>query len=160
MPFIIQRSFFLGIPVPAGIMQGRYFTPRFIDLMVNFTCGVYGAFQGLDTVARFLQVGGKDPENPCEGKIAHEFFRSTDPTKRLKGFEYLHNDLIITRRVAERMLGLPRLYPEAIGEIPVYDPTTPGPHPRTFGPYPIEALPSVPARPQFDDDDVPTTDAE
>lgn len=137
MPFIIQRSFFLGLPVPAGIMQGRYFDRRFNDLMVAFTCGVYGAFQSLDTVARFLQIGGKQKDNECTGETAHQFFRSDDPAKREKGFRYLHNDLIMTRRIAERMLGLERLAPEDIGEIPAIDPTTPGPHWNTEGPYPI-----------------------
>ena len=109
LPFLIQRSFFLGINVPSGMLQGRYFDKRFIDLMVNFTCGVYGAFQSLDTVARFMDVGRKDPDNPCKAATANEFFRSSDPTKRKQAYQYLGNDLIMTRRIAERMLGLVHL---------------------------------------------------
>jgi len=141
LPFLIQRSFFFGLSVPAGILQGRYFDKRFVDLMINFTCGVYGAYQSLDTVAHFLGIGGKDKDNPCTGETAHRFFRSTDLSQRELGFRYLHNDLIMTRRIAERMLGLERLAPEDIGEIPAIDPTTPGPHWNTEGPYPVALEP-------------------
>lgn len=106
MPFIIQRSYYWGVEVPEGIMQGRYFDRRFTDLMTMFTCGVYGQYQKLDTVARFLGVGGKEKTNPCEGKNAHTFFRHSDPAKRALAYRYLHNDLIMARRVAERMMGL------------------------------------------------------
>jgi len=114
-PFNIQRSFFHGVNVPTGIMHGRYFDKRFIDLMVNFTCGVYGSYQSLDKVAKFLGVGRKDPNNPCKAATAHEFFRSSDPVKRNQAYKYLDNDLVMTRRIAERMLGLERL-PESVVE--------------------------------------------
>jgi hypothetical protein len=109
LPMLMQRSFFHGVKVPEDVINGRYFNRRFVDLMQFFTCGVYGSFQSLDTVARFLGFEGKCIDG-IEGKTFANFWRDVEhPERREKAREYLTNDLVQTRRVAERLLGLPRV---------------------------------------------------
>jgi hypothetical protein len=33
LPFLVRRSWMLGVPIPMGVRQGRYWSPLFVDLM-------------------------------------------------------------------------------------------------------------------------------
>lgn len=61
LPFLVRRSWMLGIPVPMGVRKGRYWADSFIDLMQVW--GFYGRdMVKLNTVAMALGLGGKVTE--------------------------------------------------------------------------------------------------
>jgi hypothetical protein len=101
LPFLIRRSWLLGVDVPDGIRQsgGRYWASQFIDLMDRWSCGARD-FISLDTIDRAL--GGQGKPDDCTGA---DFARMFDAggEEREKALAYLVNDLEMTQRVAEAM---------------------------------------------------------
>jgi hypothetical protein len=97
LPFLIRRSWFHSVAVPKNIMSsgGRYWCDTFVDLMVQWRCGSYREFIGLDALSRFLGVGAKNGN----GEL---FYRLWD-TDRKAAISYLRNDVEITFRCAEKM---------------------------------------------------------
>ena len=101
LPFLIQRSWMLGVAVPKGLLKNnRYWHDCFVDTMVRFSCGKYGSFTSLDTLARAMAIGGK-PED-CTGGDFHRLWFGT-PEQNATAEKYLRNDLDMTYAVAERM---------------------------------------------------------
>lgn len=104
LPFLIRRSWFLGVKVPDGLMiNGKYWHHLFVDLHARWKLGIYGneAMDAkLDTLARFFGVGGKP-----DGVTGADFARLWAGGKedREKAEEYLRNDLAMTWGVANRM---------------------------------------------------------
>lgn len=101
MPFIVQRSWILGIPVPDSVFIGpqRYLDQTFIDLMKLWSAGQWGAFTKLDTICKCLGIPGK-PEGISGGDFARLF---RDPETQQQAIDYLNNDLDMTFGVAERL---------------------------------------------------------
>lgn len=98
LPFLIRRSWLLGVDVFPGIFQGRYFNERlFSDTMRLWGCGNNRDFVSLDTLARAFGVGGK-PEGIDGGMFADLLKTDREAAKA-----YLRNDLDMTAMVAERM---------------------------------------------------------
>jgi len=98
IPFLICRSWALGIKVPPTVMSGRYLNDRrFIDTMKAFQCGNHQEkFFGLDAVSKFFGLGGKtDPIGATFAEVL--------ATDRPRALAYLAEDLEITRAVADRM---------------------------------------------------------
>lgn len=93
LPFLIRRSWKLGIPIPIGIRSGRYFGDSLIDLMEIYQLGNRMDFISLDTVSKFLGVG----EKTGNGKDFHKL--STDEQRT-----YLANDLRLTKAIGEKLL--------------------------------------------------------
>jgi hypothetical protein len=62
LPFLVRRSWILGIPIPFGVRQGRYWSPLFIDLMRVWGFDQPGQFAKLDVVAKALGLEGKVEE--------------------------------------------------------------------------------------------------
>lgn len=97
-PFLAQRSWALGIPVPDDLMAGRWFNDRLVDLMerwVFFSKRTDG--QSLDAICRACGLGQK-PEGVSGKDFAHLF-----ETDREKALDYLRNDLLLTQKLAARL---------------------------------------------------------
>lgn len=98
LPFLIRRSYALGISVPSDVMEGRHFNRRVVDTMELWDLGTRERIS-LDNFARFLGVGSKP-----DGVSGKDFARLYhDPATRDKALEYLRNDLVLTEAVAKRM---------------------------------------------------------
>lgn len=96
IPFLIRRSFILGVYVPFETMEGRYLSRRFVDTMKTWACGD-GGMISLDMLSRVLGVGKKNGE----GKEFAGLYNN--PETRQTALDYLLNDLKLTRGCANRM---------------------------------------------------------
>lgn len=96
IPFLIRRSYILGVYVPFETMEGRYLTRRFCDTMLTWACGD-GSMISLDMLSRVLGVGKKNGE----GKDFAGLYNN--PETRQQALDYLLNDLKLTRDCANRM---------------------------------------------------------
>lgn len=97
LPFLIRRSWHLGVAIPVDVFDGRYFDRRFVDLMAHWGCGDRTQLVSLDRLARFLGLGGKE----ISGK---EFARLWE-SDRARAESYLKNDIELTAAVAKRIIG-------------------------------------------------------
>lgn len=99
LPFLLRRSFILGIPVPRQLTpMPRYWDSSFwIDLMDNWKAGDFRATISLD---RFCKASGLEGKNGS-GK----FFSQLLQEDKEKAIEYLENDITITAQLADRVLG-------------------------------------------------------
>lgn len=98
LPFLIRRSWLLGVEIPPGIFTGgRFFAPHIIDTMRVWACGNYGrdTFTKLDTLAKAFGLGAKNG-NGAE-------FAALWATDRTAAAAYLRNDLELTWNIARRM---------------------------------------------------------
>lgn len=97
LPFLIQRSWILGIDVPRGVIEGRFFAKKFADTMQVWACGRVGngSMAKLDDLAKVFGVGSKTGN----GAMFAELFEKD----RAAAIEYLKNDVAITYAVAKRM---------------------------------------------------------
>lgn len=99
IPFLIRRSWALGVTPACGVIGGYgRLNPAFIDLMQEWQCGDRGASISLDRLCRMLGLPGKNGDGA-------EFARLWKEDKA-KAETYLTNDIMVTLRVAERMLGI------------------------------------------------------
>lgn len=101
IPFMTRRSWALGVPVPSGVYGARGYVNQlvFMDLMDEWACGDRQATVKLDTLAKFLGCGAKN------GSGAE--FAGLWESDRPKAVEYLRNDILITAKVAARLIGFP-----------------------------------------------------
>lgn len=105
VPFLAQRSYILGVEVPATVLTPTGFLePTFVDLADVWKCGNRGwgekGFGSLDTLAKAMGLGEK-----LAGVTGADFarlFNSQDPQERQQAIDYLATDLAITRAIAER----------------------------------------------------------
>jgi hypothetical protein len=108
LPFLVRRSWYLGVPVPAAIRLGRYWHPLFRDTMEQWNCGARD-FVKLNALGKFFGVGQK-----TEGVNGGDFHRlwfgqmpadqwGTPEQQRAKAIEYNGQDLRLTAAVAARM---------------------------------------------------------
>lgn len=105
VPFLVQRSYILGVDVPAMILTPTgYLDATFVDLADIWKAGNRGwgekGMGSLDTIAKALGVGSK-----MEGVTGADFarlFNSSDPAEHQLALDYLSADLAVTRAVAER----------------------------------------------------------
>ena len=101
VPFLIRRSWLLGIDIPENILRGRYLNDAFIDTMARWNCGSRSSgYVKLDTLGQALGVGGK-----LEGVNGADFHRLYfgSANDRIKAMDYLEADVNVTRNVARRM---------------------------------------------------------
>lgn len=105
---LMQRSFMLGVPVPAGVLdRGRYWNDIFVDTMERWGCGAF-KYIGLDALARLLGLGSKPKgdhneagEEVCCGKTFYRWWRG-DPKQHAEAVAYLTNDLDLPWEIAGR----------------------------------------------------------
>jgi hypothetical protein len=96
LPFLLRRSWALGIPVPFWVFDGRYFHRRFADMMQHWQLGNRQDHISLDKLARFLGLPGKSHE----GKD----FANLYANNQQQAIDYLKNDLKLTADIALKML--------------------------------------------------------
>ena len=96
-PFLIRRSWRLGVEVPRDLMQGRYLNPLCKDTQTVWNCGERG-YVKLDFLARFFGVGGK-PDDCTGATFAKLWAGSTEEKER--AMAYLKNDIEMTWAVAK-----------------------------------------------------------
>lgn len=102
VPFMIRRSWKLGVLIPPDVFDGRYLNRCFVDLMTMFGCGEYGYKIKLDTVAKYLGVPGKYTGD-CTGEMFADKFLSGDKEARVQAEEYLKCDIRVTWAIAEKI---------------------------------------------------------
>ena len=102
VPFLVRRSWLNFVSVPESVFDsgGRYLSKTFLDLMQVWGCTSREMFS-LDNAAKFFSCGGK-PEGIDGGHFA-ALWLSGDPASRQIAADYLHNDLAMTWKLAERM---------------------------------------------------------
>lgn len=100
IPFLMRRSWFLGVQVPAGVIaNGRYLNQYvFQDLYEEWQCGDRGETISLKRLSEFLGVGTKDKDGALS--FAEKFV-----TDRKAAMAYLENDLVLTEAVAVKLIG-------------------------------------------------------
>lgn len=98
LPMMIRRSWILGVPVPRVLRKGRYWHDNIIDVMDVWTCGNRDQRISLDNLSKALGIGEKNGS----GKDFATLWR----TDRHQAIAYLKQDLSLTRKVAERVLGI------------------------------------------------------
>lgn len=95
-PFIVRRSWKLGVQVPSNLMwNDRYWNECFVDLLSTWKLGKYRDFIKLDTLSKFFGLEGK---NGC-GKSFHHLWVHD----RKSAISYLANDLNLTAGCAQHM---------------------------------------------------------
>lgn len=90
LPFIMRRSWVLGVPVPHGVlMQGRFWCDTFVDLRKVWLCGqaTNGTKSSFDELAAAFGTDGK-PEGIGGGDFARLWEED-----RERAIAYLENDL-------------------------------------------------------------------
>ena len=101
LPFLVRRSWLLGVPVPAGLRKGRYWSDLVVDLMQvwNF----HGReLIGLDRLARAFGIAGKVTEAEGTEVSGAEFARLWRGNRKAAE-AYLHQDVWLCARLADRM---------------------------------------------------------
>ena len=108
LPFLVRRSWALGVSVPHEIRQGRYWNPLFRDTMEAWNCGARD-YVKLDVLARFFGVGqktegvnGSDFSKLWFGEMPAEQW-GNPAEQRAKAIEYNGRDLELTAAVAKKM---------------------------------------------------------
>lgn len=108
LPFLVRRSWSLGVPVPREVRQGRYWNPLFRDTMEQWNCGQRD-FVKLNLLGQFFNVGQKT--EGVQGGDFHKLWFGAMPAdpwgtaeqQRAKAIEYNGTDLKLTAAVAAKM---------------------------------------------------------
>jgi hypothetical protein len=95
MPFLIRRSWRLGLSVPAWVFDGRYIDRAFCDLLAWWRCGNRADSISLDRFARFVGLSGKERT----GKDFHLFLREEPEAAK----DYVRHDLVLCAQIAEKL---------------------------------------------------------
>lgn len=95
LPFLVRRSWHLGIPIPTGLRNGRYWNDRIIDLRDVWQLGDRTAHGSLDRICKFLGLG----EKLGDGKD----FAALLASDRSQAMAYLEQDLNLARKLARRL---------------------------------------------------------
>jgi len=98
LPFLIQRSWTLGVQVPRRVRKGRFYCHSFVDLLQEWQMGDWHNYVSLDRLAQCLGVGKKT----SLGKDFQDLFVKD----RSLALDYLRNDLRLTRAIGIKM-GIP-----------------------------------------------------
>jgi hypothetical protein len=115
LPFVIRRSWILGVPVPGWILAGRYRPDIFVDTEERWlSFNRFGSEKSnLDMISKAFGLAGKYKPSPMvlpgeqsptelSGATFHRYFRAGGEHRTL-ALEYLAQDLSMTREVAIRM---------------------------------------------------------
>ncbi len=98
LPFMVRRSWLLGVPVPDTLITNdRYYDRVMVDLLAKWKCGNYGDSIRLGALAQFFDVGGK-PDGVSGADFARLLDEDPDAAE-----QYLLNDLRMTAACAQRM---------------------------------------------------------
>jgi hypothetical protein len=116
--FLTMRSRILGVPLPPLLRNGRYYSPRIVDLASEFLLYQREAYMSLTTAADVLglydvEEFGLSRKQDTDLVTGKDFWRWYDgvadaiaspEVQRVTALGYLNNDLEHTRRIADRIL--------------------------------------------------------
>ncbi len=95
IPFMVRRSWALGVKVPKGLATSKWLPSECRDLLDVWRIGNRQESVSLATMSRFFGVG----EKSGEGK---DFFKLW-ASDRATALKYLAQDLVLTKACAQRM---------------------------------------------------------
>jgi hypothetical protein len=97
LPFVIRRSWYLGVQVPPEVYPDRYgkWPPEFVDIAQHWALKQYGRKISLDLLAHSLGIQGKNGEGKDFARLWVE--------DRQRAYDYLMNDLRMTWEVGRRL---------------------------------------------------------
>ena len=98
IPFLIRRSWALGVKIPLDVLSGRYQSERIVDLLKLWDCGEHDSESGsakLDMISKTLGGTGKNGN----GADFHNIYIED----RKRALDYATNDLRQTQLVAIKM---------------------------------------------------------
>lgn len=99
LPFLLKRAWSYGINGWSNTLRkGRYWADGLVDLREVWQMGDRQAPGSLDAIGKFMGFGGKAGEG---AEFADLLKRDRDAA-----IAYLERDLVLTRSIGERMLGL------------------------------------------------------
>ena len=104
LPFLIRRSWILGVSIPRWVRRGKFFHDSHIDLMQTWVGHVPNQFIKLDLASRVLKIGSKCDQEVSGGQFA--IYYRAGGEKRDMAIKYALRDLELTCRVGEIMLGI------------------------------------------------------
>jgi len=99
LPFLVRRSWMLGVHVPREVKHGRYWNPLFVDTMEAWGCGSRD-FIRLNDLGQCFGVGQKT--EGFAGKDFHKFWFGT-PEERQLAIDYCEQDVRLTAAIAGKM---------------------------------------------------------
>jgi hypothetical protein len=95
LPYLINRSWILDVPICESVLKGKWWSEFSIDLADKWRVGRKDSYVSLDRLARAMNVGQKSGN----GKD----FAALLDTDFGKAIDYLRNDLTLTLKIAQRM---------------------------------------------------------
>jgi hypothetical protein len=100
LPFLVRRSWIMGVQIPESAWDGRYWNRCFVDLREVWLLGqrYSDCESSLDLIARSLGLGRKLPGGANFGRL----WRGT-PEERAEALTYLHRDLDLIHSIAIRL---------------------------------------------------------
>lgn len=96
IPYVIKRSWIVGVPVPSSVFRGRWISDAFLDLMQVWSVHEFKRFAKLDACARVLGLGNKTEQACCGAEFA-KWYR--DPERHEEAKRYGLLDLTLTRQI-------------------------------------------------------------
>ena len=93
LPFMMRRSWKVGVMPPANIRSGRYWGDQFVDLLDLWQMGNRQTFISLDRLGKYLGLPGKAGDG--------QFFHKLERDQKIA---YLEGDLKLTMNIAQRLL--------------------------------------------------------
>jgi 3'-5' exonuclease len=103
LPFLLRRSWLLGVEPTEDVFDGRYWHRCFTDTMKRWQCGSYQErFVKLDAIAKAFGVAGKLTDGGVSGAEFSRFYWGS-PEERQLALEYLVRDVEIIATVAGKM---------------------------------------------------------
>jgi hypothetical protein len=102
LPFLVRRSWILGVPIPTSVRQGRYWSPLLIDLMKAWALDGRDMVS-LDTLARAFGIGEKLHEADDGQAVSGADFHRLWAENRPAAIQYLGRDLDLTAALAVKM---------------------------------------------------------
>lgn len=103
IPYLIKRSWIVGVPVPPSVFRGKWISDTFIDLMQVWSVHEFKKFAKLDACARVLGLGNKT-DQACSGAEFAKWYRDPDRHEEAKKYGLL--DLTLTRKIYLRLAGV------------------------------------------------------
>lgn len=110
--FLVRRTWYNGLKVPAAVFRGRYFSDRIVDATSRYVLNRRDAYCSLTNAANQLglyerhagHIFPKTHLDKVKGENFHEFFTSDDPAKKALAYSYLNNDLHTLRFISKVIL--------------------------------------------------------
>lgn len=102
LPFLVRRSWILGVSIPSGVRSGRGWNPLFIDLASVWTFGGYKEYIGLNDLAKAFGLEGKTEEVDGVAVSGKDFWHLWRSNRKVAE-AYLMQDLKLPALLAVKM---------------------------------------------------------